>query len=270
VGWHPAPIGINSDLYFWLQFLEESWCRYVSHKWPEVVHLSSVPRKDWEPARRVEELAAWWEKIQTAPQRERLTRECLLSLHDRLLQEAFQSSFGAEIVREIERLTEAVTVSARASTGLEPYVLGQQLRFCTNGNAARHVLSGFWLPEVWGRWTLGSVANVVLPLADPVATDLLLDLEVQPFLHDALHPVSAFSVSLNGTVVLRIYEARPSVNRYTAHIPQALCAGVPVLVLGFVAESPARPVDLGMNADDRLLGLGLVTLKVSVADVAGS
>ena len=61
-GWHPAPQGINTDLYFWLQFLNEPWCRYRSYKWPNVVHLSSLTRKDWSPARRADELKLWWEK----------------------------------------------------------------------------------------------------------------------------------------------------------------------------------------------------------------
>ncbi|MGB4782553.1 glycosyltransferase family 2 protein [Candidatus Methylomirabilis sp.] len=79
LGWHPGPKGINSDLYFWLQFLNEPWCRYQSYKWPNVLHLSSVPRKDWDIERRVEELRAWWDKIQTPLQRDFYVKQCLLA-----------------------------------------------------------------------------------------------------------------------------------------------------------------------------------------------
>ena len=107
-GWNPAPVGINSDLHFWLQFLEQPWCRYVSSKWPRVVHLSSVPRKKWEPARRVDELADCWHRIQAAAERERLARDCLLPLHDKLVREAFQATSLAGMAWEIGRLTKAL------------------------------------------------------------------------------------------------------------------------------------------------------------------
>lgn len=43
-----------------------------------VLHLSSVPRKDWDIERRVEELRAWWDKIQTPWQRDVYVKQCLL------------------------------------------------------------------------------------------------------------------------------------------------------------------------------------------------
>jgi hypothetical protein len=269
-GWHPAPPGINTDLYFWLQFLEERWCRYVSHKWPLVVHLSTVPRRDWSQLRRVEELAALWERIQSASYRQGLVRECLLPLHDRLLAEAVQPSAGAELAREIAQLTHSITRSVGASTGLVPYVLGEQIRFCAGGNATRHVLSGFSLPEDWGRWTLGAEASVVLMLEDSISCDLILELEILSLLHDTLRPACAISVLLNGASVLQVHETRRGINRYVAHIPQGLSAGAVVLVLGFAVASPARPMDVGLGADDRLLGLGLVTLRISAAAAAAS
>jgi hypothetical protein len=268
-GWHPAPRGINTDLYFWLQFLTQPWCRYVSCKWPHVVHLSSVPRKNWEPVRRVDELATWWDRIQTASAREHMTRECLLPLHEQLLRDGFQTS-GGGLAQEIARLAEAVRASAKPATGLTPYVLGEDLRFCAGGNASRFVLEGFSHSEAWGRWTAGPSANVVLPLADPVATDLLLELAILPLLHGELHPVCAFSVTLNGSVVLRIDETRGAINHYEVRVPRALCADASVLVLGIAVAEPARPVDIGQGTDERLLGLGLVTLRISATEAAGS
>ena len=107
-GWNPAPPGINSDLHFWLQFLEQPWCRYVSSKWPRVVHLSSVTRKQWDLPRRVDELAAIWDRIQAPAQREALARECLLPLHDKLVRDAFASTSGAGLAWEIGRLSKAL------------------------------------------------------------------------------------------------------------------------------------------------------------------
>lgn len=68
-GWFPAPPGFNTDLHFWLQFLDQPWCRYTSLKWPTLCHLASVQRRDWSNAERIAELALWWPRIRDAQQR---------------------------------------------------------------------------------------------------------------------------------------------------------------------------------------------------------
>jgi len=111
-GWNPAPVGMNTDLHFWLQFLEQPWCRYVSSKWPRVMHFSSIPRKHWDARRRVEELADWWERIQTAADRERLVQQCLLAVHDQLVRESLQSSSHAMLAKDIARRTKSLVRGA--------------------------------------------------------------------------------------------------------------------------------------------------------------
>lgn len=111
-GWNPAPAGMNSDLHLWQQFLEQPWCRYISAKWPRVIHFSSVSRRGWEPARRVAELSDWWDRIQTAPQRERLVQQCLLPLHDQLVREGLRASSHAVLAAEIARRIKSLARSA--------------------------------------------------------------------------------------------------------------------------------------------------------------
>lgn len=269
-GWHPALLGINTDLYFWLQWLREPWCRYVSHKWPHVVHLSSATRREWSLARRTEELASWWERIQSGAERERLVRECLLPLHDKLAAESVTGSSGSELAGEIERLTAALRASRNPSSRLPSYVSGTRLDFSAGGNAACHPLSGFAAAEAWGRWTLGTVSNVVLRLEQPVATDLTLEVELLPFLHEAQRLTCEFSVLLNGSAVLRAHECRHGIHRYTASVPRALCGDASILVVTIECPSAVRPTDLGISADDRMLGVGLVSLTVALAAPDGS
>ena len=83
-GWHPAPKAINSDLYFWLQFLDQPECRYFSLKWPTMVHFSSVSRKSCSGSQRVAELAEWWPRIQNAKERSRMVMEVLLPINAEL------------------------------------------------------------------------------------------------------------------------------------------------------------------------------------------
>ena len=265
LGWHPAPKGINSDLYFWLQFLNEPWCRYRSYKWPNVLHLSSVPRKDWDIARRVEELRAWWDKIQTPSQRDSCVQQCLLLLHDEV--SVTDGLRGPALGDEIARLTEELSRGATVISKLKIYALGEELSFRSRGNADRYLLSGYWAPEAWGRWTSGTTANVILPLAAPIDNDLELELEILPFLYPPSHPVCTFSVQVNGVVLLNAHETRGEVNRYTVAIPKAQYADVSILALSFIAESPVRPVDLGISIDPRLLGVGLVSLRLSAVQL---
>lgn len=79
-GWCPAPTGINTDLHFWLQWLDQPWCRYTALQWPTVCHLSSALRKDWSIDRRVAELAAWWPRVRDPAARGELLRDALQPL----------------------------------------------------------------------------------------------------------------------------------------------------------------------------------------------
>lgn len=81
-GWFPAPKGINTDLHFWLQFLDQAWCRYTSGMWPSVCHLSSVPRCDWSSSARIAELSAWWPRVRDANGRSRIVEAALSPLFE--------------------------------------------------------------------------------------------------------------------------------------------------------------------------------------------
>lgn len=113
-GWHPAPQGINTDLHFWLQFLDEPWCRYASLKWPTVCHLSSVPRKQWSNAERVAELAAWWPRALHAESRMRIVREALLPINEQNFVAA-QPNAAMVLADEAVSRLEAEVVALRRS-----------------------------------------------------------------------------------------------------------------------------------------------------------
>lgn len=74
-GWHPTPAGFSTDLYFWLQFLDQPWCRYQSIRWPTSIHFSSVTRKDVGASTRIAELAWWWPRVMDKASRNRMHLE---------------------------------------------------------------------------------------------------------------------------------------------------------------------------------------------------
>ncbi|KRD27086.1 MULTISPECIES: glycosyltransferase family 2 protein [Acidovorax] len=80
-GWCPAPLGINTDLHFWLQVLEQTGVRYASVKWPTVLHFSSVTRRSLSNAERVAELERWWGDLQGPEKRLALLKSVLLRVN---------------------------------------------------------------------------------------------------------------------------------------------------------------------------------------------
>ncbi|HET7846647.1 MAG TPA: glycosyltransferase [Acidimicrobiia bacterium] len=64
-GWRTTPEGISTDVYMWSQILEQPGCVGRSGSRPTVVHFPSPWREEMSPEQRLEELAAWHQRIRT-------------------------------------------------------------------------------------------------------------------------------------------------------------------------------------------------------------
>lgn len=260
-GWMPAPKHMASDLHFWLQFLYQPWCRYISHKWPEILHLSSEKRQGHGNAQRVDELARWWDDVQTAAQRAAIVRRSVAPVLDALSRT--HDSGTAGLVDAIDGLKQQLThpPGKDAPPALPHYTPGEVIRFSSTGPAFPYVHVGFLPPEPWGTWTGAGPAQIVLPLATPLQGRALLRMGVSLLVASPAQPAGAFELSVNGERVLRVQDSRPHAD-HVIDIPASLCAGLHVLVIGFVPLSPASPQALGLGADARTLGIGLTDLSI--------
>lgn len=81
LGWNPAPLGIHTDLHFWLQMLEQRGLRYASVKWPTALHFSSATRRDCSLNARVAELEMWWMRLQAPQERLALLKEVMVRVN---------------------------------------------------------------------------------------------------------------------------------------------------------------------------------------------
>lgn len=79
-GWRPAPVSMNTDIYFWLQFLGESWCRYLPIFWPTLFHFSSKWRDGHALEARVEELSEWSRNLDSRDFRDLLIRTTMQAI----------------------------------------------------------------------------------------------------------------------------------------------------------------------------------------------
>lgn len=261
-GWMPAPPHMASDLHFWLQFLRQPWCRYVSLKWPEVLHLSSESRRGLAVTQRVDELARWWHELQAPERRAAVVRQCLQPVLDRLA--GARPASAAALASAIDGLKREVSRPRRngeTSTTLHAYAMGEAIRFGTEAPTLRYAHSGLLAPEPWGCWSGPGPVQLVLPLAAPVKRDLVLRVDANLLVDPATKPLGAFEIRVNGQAVLQIHDSRGRAE-YSTRIPATLCTGLQVMVIEFIPLMAASPKELGLSSDARTLGVGLRSLSI--------
>ena len=141
-----------------------------------------------------------------------------------------------------------------------PLQLGRTYHFAQDDDGNKLLADGFSYPESWGRCTEAENAFLFFTLS----TDPLAPLSVGI---EARSPSPAANGNQEATVVANGHVCGTFVitsSRAHAQVtcpPGALRAGENMLRLDITR--PARPIDRGMNNDERLLGLGLQTLIVT-------
>src|SRR5262249_27755983 len=140
---------------------------------------------------------------------------------------------------------------------LEPLQLGRTYHFARGADGNQFLGEGFSHPESWGTWTDAKDAFLFFQLGTAPPAPLSIAIEASSLSPEADRK-QLFAAAATGQVGGRLVvtSSRPDA---TITCPAgAFGAGDNVLHLQIAR--PTRPVDLGMNADHRPLGLGLMTL----------
>ena len=87
-GWTTTPPGLPADQIMWHRFLRQPWCRAKFLRWPIALHFAAPERDHWSPEQRAEEMRRWTEIIERPDYAQRIWRDFLPDLGDRLLQQA--------------------------------------------------------------------------------------------------------------------------------------------------------------------------------------
>ena len=138
-----------------------------------------------------------------------------------------------------------------------PYDPGSEIDFKDNGNSSDFTPTGWSPPEAWGRWTVGPLAEIRLPLDRPLGTRALFHALVHPYVnrqHRPLHVEIYFGKHLLKTMTFRM----PGRRTIRVPIPAALAAQETRPVIGIRILNPKSPRTLGISNDPRELGLGFV------------
>ena len=141
------------------------------------------------------------------------------------------------------------------------YTLGEVLDFREGGNGRYFEGEGWGGLEPGGSWTIGGHSVLVLPLATPPTSDLLLSIEAHAFTAPRR---SRFDDTLlvNGRVAAQwsISDIGPVIEKQV-RLPAGMIRS-PVLRIEFINHDPRSPAEVGLSTDARKVGLALHTLRL--------
>ncbi len=148
-----------------------------------------------------------------------------------------------------------MTLTDATATGWDELVVD----FGRDGNAAAFRLTGWSDPEPGETWSLGAESRLVIP-APARPSPYVMALKVRPLVADAGLPLQRLRVTVNGVEVGSFVLHRASVR--ACLLPADLVAARPSLEICFHLPDAARPVDVGLNADRRWLGVAFSTVTL--------
>lgn len=138
--------------------------------------------------------------------------------------------------------------------------IGQAADFTKAGNGRANFMLGGWaFTEEWGTWATDGLAKVILPM--PADDPSKLIIKANAFLSPT-HTEQVVDIAVNGIRVadhMILYKAQG--NRLEVKLPKGIkTSGEPVLI-EFRSLDPISPKSAGLGADERKLGIGLVSIQ---------
>lgn len=141
--------------------------------------------------------------------------------------------------------------------------LGQPVGFGVGQGGEGFRRDGWSAPEQQGTWTIGERA--VLVLQRPAGADddqaLRLELDLVPFIAGAM-TAQSLRLRLDGSLLADWSFAEAKREVVTVRLPAGSFQGGDALELEFLVGDPRSPMDLGLSADRRRLGIMLLSLTL--------
>jgi hypothetical protein len=134
--------------------------------------------------------------------------------------------------------------------------LNKAILFSKGGEGAELLGSGWSQPEIWGVWSDGGLATIFFPKPEKVAKKLHIDLRA--FVSPA-NPIQDIAILVNNQLLREYKLDKAEGNLLTLELPASTDNFYKIT---FQIQAPARPFDLGLNEDRRLLGIGLISAKL--------
>ena len=135
--------------------------------------------------------------------------------------------------------------------------IGEEIYFHRDAFGRNEFMLDGWIPygELWGSWTEGSNASLIIPL--PAGKPRSLILQLRAFVNGK-HPNQTFEILIDGALVKKVALDKFEGNVVEVPLPQSVLSEQFIKVQ-FKLLNPASPKSLGMSDDDRQLGIGLIS-----------
>jgi hypothetical protein len=146
-----------------------------------------------------------------------------------------------------------------------PIGAGTELEFSTHGLGPAYLETGFSPAESWGAWTDQPAAMLRLPLAQAIGSRMRLTLRcVMPLVMRTDRPDCCIRILVNGREVTKISAAadNPGELLLVYAFEGQTVSDAAMLVIEFEATGLRSPADCEQSTDQRLLGIGIVRLRL--------
>jgi hypothetical protein len=152
-------------------------------------------------------------------------------------------------------------VMARLGADRPKYVLGRRLDFTSKGWSALYADHGWYQADPDGTWTVGPVAVVRLPLAQPSAGGLRITMEAKPYLPPQLTSRAVHVRVGSAEIAIWTFAVGDEYQTKVVALPPGAAANSEI-VLTFEIENSVLPLSLGRVQDWRPLGMSVRSLIV--------
>ena len=145
------------------------------------------------------------------------------------------------------------------------YSLGETLKFAHGGNAAPFLRGGWSHQESWATWSTQPDFELILPIADPVTSDVVLSAKMAPNLSAGYSRLTVDVFVNDVPVGAWSFQYHPEFAPETKQLPipkDVLGRSSPVTVRFHIREPLKSPTELGKGADPRKLGVAFVNLRL--------
>ncbi|MCB1158864.1 MAG: hypothetical protein KDK45_15295, partial [Leptospiraceae bacterium] len=161
---------------------------------------------------------------------------------------------------------DALGVKEYEYNDLEYYNLSmnEKVLFNSKGSGQRYRFIGWSDPEHWGVWSNNDFSTLNFHLPEGIGDNVILSLESKAFINH-LHPVLRVDVFMNNRFMQTLeYTISDNERIRKIRIPKSFLYVKKKSPnrLRFNYNSPKSPAELGISADGRRLGMGLISLSI--------
>ncbi len=143
-----------------------------------------------------------------------------------------------------------------------PYTWGTVLQFGAMGNCAAYKQKGWCKPTAAAAWTNGASAQLDIPIPKTRQRDILLNIEIEPFLVEGKLKKQRVSLQVKEQTLAQWELTQKGFQKFQVTIPCSLPQKGSALPIRFQLPDAAAPNQLGVNNDQRLLAVNVRSLQL--------